>query len=110
MTSAADIIETERKRDIRNRWLLSAPALLIIFAAAVGPLLIVLAYSFMKAAPYGDVIPDFSTDGWVSVFMQRDIFDDTWAAADAHLSIFLRSLKLSLMTTVLTLLVGFPTA
>ena len=110
MTSAADIIETERKRDIRNRWLLSAPALLIIFAAAVGPLLIVLAYSFMKAAPYGDVIPDFSTDGWVSVFMQRDIFDDTWAVADAHLSIFLRSLKLSLMTTVLTLLVGFPTA
>ena len=110
MTSAADIIERERKRDITNRWLLSAPALIIIFAAAVGPLLIVLAYSFMKAAPYGDVIPEISGDGWVSVFMQRDIFDDTWAVADAHLSIFMRSLKLSLMTTILTLLVGFPTA
>ncbi len=110
MTSAADIIKAEQKRDIRNRWLLSAPALFIIFAAAAGPLLIVLAYSFMKAAPYGDVLPQFSLDGWVGVFMQRDIFDDTLAVADAHVSIFLRSVKLSLATTILTLIVGFPTA
>lgn len=110
MTSAADILEQERKRDIRNRWLLSAPALIIIFLAAAGPLLIVLAYSFMKAAPYGDVLPEFSLDGWTGVFMQRDIFDDTLAIADAHVSIFLRSVKLSVITTLLTLLVGFPTA
>ncbi|TIU12831.1 MAG: ABC transporter permease, partial [Mesorhizobium sp.] len=45
-----------------------------------------------------------------SVLMQRDIFDDTLAFADAHLSIFWRSAKLSFLTTILTLLFGFPTA
>ncbi|TIX99179.1 MAG: ABC transporter permease, partial [Mesorhizobium sp.] len=36
--------------------------------------------------------------------------DDTLAFADAHLSIFWRSAKLSFLTTILTLLFGFPTA
>ena len=110
MASAADIIEHEKKRDVRSRWLLSSPALLIILLAAAGPLLIVLVYSFLTAAPYGDVILKPSTDGWVSVFLQRDIFDDTLGIADAHISIIWRSVKLSLMTTFCVLLVGFPTA
>ena len=110
MASAAEVIEGERKRDVRTRWLLSTPALLAIFLAAVGPLFIVLVYSFLAPGPYGDVIRKFSTDAWVSVFLERDIFDDTISLADAHVSIFLRSLKLSLITTVLTLLIGFPTA
>ena len=110
MASAAEVIEGERKRDVRTRWLLSTPALLAIFVAAVGPLFIVLVYSFLAPGPYGDVIRKFSTDAWVSVFLERDIFDDTISLADAHVSIFLRSLKLSLITTVLTLLIGFPTA
>ena len=110
MSSAADVIESERKRDVRTRWLLSAPALLAILLAAVGPLFIVLVYSFLAPGPYGDVVRKFSTDAWVSVFLERDIFDDTISLADAHVSIFLRSLKLSLITTVLTLLIGFPTA
>ncbi|TIX96414.1 MAG: ABC transporter permease, partial [Mesorhizobium sp.] len=98
------------RRDIRDRWLLSAPALIIIFLAATGPLLIVVIYSFLTPGPYGDVVWKFSTDGWLSVLMQRDIFDDTLAFADAHLSIFWRSAKLSFLTTILTLLFGFPTA
>ncbi len=110
MASAAEIIQAEQKRDIRSRWLLSTPALLIIFAAAAGPLLIVLVYSFLKAAPYGDVLWKFSLDGWTSVFVERDIFDDTLSLADAHISILWRSVKLSIMTTFFTLLVGFPTA
>jgi len=70
-----------------------------------------LAYSFMVKGDYGDVkFGQFSLDGWFSVFMQRDIFDDTLSVADAHLSIIWRSIRLSLMTTVLTLLLGFPTA
>ena len=109
----ADVAETARiraRQDVRNRWLLSLPALLIIFLAAVGPLLIVLVYSFLAPGPYGDVKPEFSTQGWTQVLVQRDIFDDTLSLADAHLAIFWRSLKLSFMTTVLTLIVGFPTA
>lgn len=110
MASAEQVAEEAERREIRDRWLLSAPALIIIFLAASGPLLIVVIYSFLTPGPYGGVVWKFSTDGWLSVLMQRDIFDDTLAFADAHLSIFWRSAKLSFMTTILTLLFGFPTA
>ncbi|MEP9371899.1 ABC transporter permease [Mesorhizobium sp. KR1-2] len=110
MASAQESARSAERQDIRNRWLLSTPALMIIFLAAIGPLLIVLVYSFLAPGPYGDVKWEFSTDGWVSVFLQRDIFDDTLSFADAHLAIFWRSVKLSLGTTLLTVVFGFPTA
>lgn len=98
------------RADIRRRWLLAAPALAIVFFAAVGPLFIVLVYSFLAPGNYGDVKWQFSTDAWVGVFLERDIFDDTLSFAGAHLSIFWRSVSLSLMTTLLCLVLGFPTA
>ena len=108
---AAEIAAQAAVRETRRRWLLSTPALLIVFFAAAGPLLVVLLYSFMVKGDYGDVkYWQFSTDGWFSVFLQRDIFDDTITIADAHVSIFWRSVKLSIMTTALTLVFGFPTA
>ncbi|MDM9624142.1 ABC transporter permease [Rhizobium sp. S96] len=110
MSEAAGVMDEYRRRDIRNRWLLSTPALLIILFAACGPLLIVLVYSFLTPGPYGDVQWLFSEDGWIGVFLQRDIFDDTLSLADAHASIFVRSAVLSLLTTVFTLVLGFPTA
>ena len=110
MSSAADRLRENERRDARNRWLLSAPALIIILLAASGPLLIVLLYSFLTPGAYGDVVWKFSTEGWVSVFMERDIFDDTLSIADAHVVIFWRSVKLALMTTIATLILGFPTA
>ncbi|OQM77017.1 ABC transporter permease [Manganibacter manganicus] len=111
MASAQEAAEAAARSDVRNRWLLSAPALLIIFFAAVGPLFIMLAYSFMAKGDYGDVkFGQFSLDGWFSVLFERDIFDDTLSLADANLSVFWRSLKLSVMTTAVTLFLGFPTA
>ncbi|MDH4412961.1 MAG: ABC transporter permease [Rhizobium sp.] len=103
--------ETARSRDIKNRWLLSLPALAIIFVAALGPLLVMVLYSFLEKGDYGDVkFGTFSLEGWTSVFLQRDIFDDTLGIADAHLAIFWRSIELSLYTTFFTLILGFPTA
>ncbi len=111
MTSAAEIVTQVERDDVRARWLLSAPALLIIFFAAIGPLFVMLAYSVMVKGDYGDVrFGEFSFDGWFSVLFQRDLFDDTIGLADAHLSIFWRSVKLSLITTLVTLALGFPTA
>lgn len=110
MASAEEVAVQAQRRDIRNRWLLSAPALLVIFLAASGPLLIVLVYSFLAPGPYGDVKWQFSTGAWTSVFLERDIFDDTLSLASAHVTIFWRSVKLALMTTVATLAIGFPTA
>jgi spermidine/putrescine transport system permease protein len=110
MVASASLNPTER-RDIRNRWLLSTPALAIIFVAATGPLFVMLAYSFMVKGDYGDVVPwTFSLDGWVSVLFQRDIFDGTLGLADAHLTILWRSIRLSFYTTFMTLIFGFPTA
>jgi spermidine/putrescine transport system permease protein len=103
--------ENAKSRDIRNRWFLSLPALVIIFVAALGPLLVMVLYSFLEKGDYGDVkFGTFSLEGWTSVFMQQDIFDDTLGIADAHLAIFWRSIKLSLYTTLFTLILGFPTA
>jgi len=110
MATAAEIEKQAEAREVRNRWYLAAPALIIILLAASGPLLIVLLYSFLTPGPYGDVVWKFSTEGWVSVFLERDIFDDTLSFASAHLTIFWRSLKLALMATVATLIFGFPTA
>ncbi len=94
----------------RNRLLLLSPALAIIGAAAAGPLLIVLVYSFLQKGNYAGVIWELSPDAWFNVFLERDIFDDTVSFADAHLSIFLRSLRLAFLATALAFLVGFPTA
>jgi len=110
LATASEIAQARDAADIRSRWLLSAPALLIIFIASTGPLLIVLVYSFLAPGNYGDVKWEFSTDAWVGVILQRDIFDGTISVADAHLQIFLRSAWLSLCTTILTLIFGFPTA
>jgi spermidine/putrescine transport system permease protein len=94
----------------RSGWLLSLPSLVILTFAAVGPLFIMLAYSFLKSGQYGNVEWQFSTDGWVGTVFTRDVFDETLKVADAHVTIFWRSVKLSLLTTMLTLAVGFPTA
>ena len=111
MASAQDIARQAKRQDIAKRWLLTAPALFILVIAAVGPLFVVLLYSVLAKADYGGVKPwEFSGEGWFNVFFQKDIFDDTITIADAHISILWRSVKLSLITTFLTLLVGFPTA
>ncbi len=110
ITSGAQAGVEARRNDVRNRWLLAAPALTIIGFAALGPLLIMLVYSFLQKGLYGGVIWSFSTQGWFDVFFYKDIFDDTVGFADAHMSIFWRSIRLSLATTILTLLIGFPTA
>ncbi|MDW4497953.1 ABC transporter permease [Sulfitobacter sp. D35] len=98
------------RRDRRNAWLLSLPALILLIVAASGPLLIIVVYSFLTPGQYGNVIWEFSLDAWIGTLYSRDIFDGTYQLADAHLSIFWRSVKLSLLTTLFTFIVGFPTA
>lgn len=108
MSSDAEI-KAEAART-RSAWLLSTPALIVLVFAASGPLLIVLAYSFLTPGQYGNVVWEFDLSGWIGILYTKDIFDGTWGLADAHLSIFWRSVKLSLLTTAITFAVGFPTA
>lgn len=106
--SAAE--EAQTARSARNGWLLSAPALVVLTVAAAGPLLIVVVYSFLLPGKYGNVEWGFSLDGWRGILWSKDIFTDEYVLADAHLTIFWRSVKLSVLTTITTFLVGFPTA
>jgi len=107
---AAEVERLSQKKDVRNRWILSLPALAIIFFAAAGPLIIVVIYSFLTPGDYTGVIWTFTTETWISVVLERDFFDETLGWADAHLSIIWRSIRLSLTTTILTAIFGIPTA
>jgi spermidine/putrescine transport system permease protein len=107
----ASTLKTVRRRDDTLwRWLLCAPALVVLVLAAAGPLLIVVTYSFLTPGRFGGVLWEFSTEGWFRVFFSRDIFDDTVSIAGAHLDIFWRSVSLAFYTTVLAAIFGFPTA
>ncbi|MCG6908595.1 MAG: ABC transporter permease [Deltaproteobacteria bacterium] len=99
-----------QRRSTRRSWLLSMPALIVLFFAASGPLLIVVVYSFLAGGEYGGIVWKFSPDAWFNVVFVRDIFDGTLGLADAHLRILWRSVKLSTLTTAITLAIGFPTA
>ena len=102
--------QAAHRKEARRNWLLCTPALVILLFAASGPLLVMLFYSFLEAGNYGGVEYRLSFDGWFNVFFHRDIFDDVVGLADAHASVFWRSLKLSGMTTITCLIIGFPTA
>ncbi len=99
-----------RRQTVRSYLLLCVPALLLLLFAACGPLLIVVIYSFLEPGEYSGVVWRFSGEAWFNVLFSRDIFDDTVSLADAHLTILWRSVRLSLLTTLLAFLLGFPTA
>ena len=99
------------RRDVARRWLLAAPALLLVFFAAVGPLLVMVVYSFLAKGSYGGVVFwDFSLEAWRGVLFRRDLLDGGVTLATSHISILWRSIWLAVVTTILTLLLGFPTA
>jgi spermidine/putrescine transport system permease protein len=107
---ATDAGEAARRKELRTNWLLNLPALVWLTLFAAGPLLIVLTYSFLEPGDYGGVVWAFSAEGWFNVFLTRDIFTDELRIQDAHVAIFWRSVKLSVLTTVTCLVLGFPTA
>jgi len=110
VASAKEVAEAAQRKDTRNRWYLMLPALVIIMVAAIGPLFIMAVYSVLAKGDYGGVTSALSTDAWFSVVLERDIFDDTLSFADAHMTVFWRSVRLAGITTIFTLIFGFPTA
>jgi len=109
-SDAGDLVADARRREVRQRWLLTAPALLVLAVAASGPLLIVIVYSFLTPGDYGGVVWRFSGEAWFNVLFYKDIFDETVGLADAHVQILWRSVRLSFLTTALAMALGFPTA
>ncbi len=96
--------------DTSRRWGLALPAVTVITLFSILPLGVVVLYSVLTPGDYGNVKWIFSGEGWFSVLFERDMFDDSISLSDANISILLRSVALSLATTVLTLIFGVPTA
>ncbi len=94
----------------RTRTLLLAPAMVVIGIFGILPLFIALVYSFLEPGPYGGVEWAFSTEAYVQLLFERDIFDETLSFHTAYLEIFWRSFLLAAFSTLACLLVGFPAA
>jgi len=109
LTGAQAAHITERK-EVRRRWLLVSPALLIIGVAGLVPLTVILFYSFMSPGPYAGISFEPTFQAWINLVIEEDLFDETLGFNYAHLYIFSRSIGLALGTTILTLAIGFPTA
>ena len=109
-TPALDLEQLARRREVKTNFLLTLPALVVLIAAASGPLLIMLVFSFLTPGDYGGVKWELSFEAWFQVAFYEDIFDETVSLADAHMSIFWRSVKLSFLTTLVAFVLGFPTA
>lgn len=96
----------------RARWRNLAsllPAPLVVTLLLVLPLLLIVAFSFMEANGYGGVRPTFSLDAYTQLLFERQL-DDTLAFTDAYLLISWRSVLIALLTTLITVAVGFPVA
>ena len=67
-------LQMESAQVLRNR-LLATPSLFIITIFGVVPLLIILVYSFLKAASFGGVEWQFSTAAYLNFLFQKDSLD-----------------------------------
>jgi spermidine/putrescine transport system permease protein len=110
VSRAMEIVAVTDAASVRRNRLLATPALVIIIIFGILPLLVILTYSFLKPASYGGVVWQFSTDAYLNFLFQKDIFDDTLQFSPDYLWIYARSLVFALVTTVLCLGLGFPTA
>ena len=95
----------------RKRWLLAAPALLIIGLIGLLPLVIVLFGSLMEPGDYAGIQwGQWTPRAWIDLFIDRGLFGDERNIATAHVTIYLRSVVQALLATLLCFAVGFPTA
>lgn len=93
-----------------RRWGLLAPAVAAVGLFVIAPLSLMAYVSTLDRGPQGMVVWDrHSLDAYVQFLFERDLAG-RWALNTDYLRIFGRSIMLAGITTVLTLLIGFPTA
>lgn len=117
MAEATDITtrldEASRLRNAeerRTRWMLLAPALIVIGVFGLFPLTISMVYSVLSPGTYGGVTWELSGEAYIQFLFERDIFDDTLSFSTTYLQIYGRSVGLALVATLGALILGFPTA
>jgi spermidine/putrescine transport system permease protein len=97
---ALNALERERlKRDRRNLGLLLSPGLFWLLLFFAIPLLIILVYSFMTNGPRGNVVFAPTLEQYATLFTRS-----------VYVNAYLRSIWMSLLTTGICLLIGYPLA
>ena len=100
----------EPKRPGQLGWLASVPAVLIGLLFTVGPLVIIVLFSFMSRPPQGGgVVYEFSLEPYTSFLFQSDFLGNT-TFDPRYLQVFGDSLWQATVTTVICLLLSFPLA
>lgn len=93
-----------------RRWLLM-PSWLVLPVVVVAPLCIMLVYSFLTKEFRGGVIWEFSLQAYDKFFFDRGLFGDEPARIEwTYVTIYGRSILQALIATLISLLIGFPTA
>ena len=93
------IERTRAQRDLRNLIALLAPGLLWLLIFFALPLLIILLYSLMVSGPRGNLIWQATLENYSDLFTRA-----------IYLNAYLRSIWISLLTTLICLLLGYPLA
>ncbi len=88
---------------------LLAPFFLVMGLFFVVPLFLVGLYSFLKPGIAGGVVWEFSWNAYIKILFEKD-FDGTVSFNTSYIEVFLRSVWLAGLCTLLCLLAGFPTA
>ncbi len=97
---ALNTLERERqRRERRNLMLLLSPGLLWLVLFFALPLLIILIYSFMTNGPRGNIVWQFTLEQYSTLFTRS-----------IYVNAYLRSIWVSLLTTLACLLLGYPLA
>jgi spermidine/putrescine transport system permease protein len=102
-------VQSETYREART--LLLLPAWVTLGLLTLAPLMIMLVYSFLTKEFRGGVIWEFSLDAYDQFFFDRGLFGDEPPKIEwTYIGIFWRSIWQAGAATILSLLIGFPTA
>lgn len=103
-SAASDTYATAR------HWLL-LPSWVVVGIFVLAPVLMMMVYSFLTKEFRGGVIWEFSLSAYDQFFFDRGLFGDEPAKIDwTYIAIFWRSIWQAGAATILSLLIGFPTA
>ena len=94
----------------RFPWIAVIPALVVAALFTIGPLVIIVVFSFMSRPPTGGgVVYEFTLEPYVNFLFQTDFLGNT-AFDPRYLSVFGDSLWQATVTTVVCLILAFPIA
>jgi spermidine/putrescine transport system permease protein len=98
------------RADLRKRWTLISPAFAVILFFMLVPMFLMAFISVLEPGNFGGVKwGAYTPEAYLKFLFERDL-DDSLIVNYDYLSIFSRSFTLSFFCTVLTLLLGFPSA